>query len=421
MASISRDKNGNTTIQFVALDGKRRSIRLGKMTKHAADTFKRCVEALAAAKAANLAIDNDTAKWLVGLSDELHGRLAAVGLVVARATVNTELKEFLDAYVASRSDVEPGTLRHLNACAAKLVEFFKADKLLTEIKPGDADEFCSWIRGNRAQATASRMIKRAKQFLNAAVRKEIISKNPFADCKAGHQSNRARSFFITADMSRKVLDACPDLDWRLLFALSRYGAMRCPSEHLALTWADVDWERSRFRVDSPKTGERWVPLFAELRPFLEEAFDAAEPGDVYVVKGWRDAATNLRTRFTKIIRRAGLTPWPRIFHNLRASRQTELAAEFPVKAVCDWVGNKLTVAAEHYLQVTDMDFERAAKSGAVALQSAVQHGTAPPCMDTKNVPEVQKACENVRDGATYYKSLPRNPLTPTGFEPVSRP
>lgn len=25
-------------------------------------------------------------------------------------------------------------------------------------------------------------------------------------------------------------------------------------------------QRDRFRVDSPKTGERWVPIFAELRP-----------------------------------------------------------------------------------------------------------------------------------------------------------
>jgi integrase len=50
---------------------------------------------------------------------------------------------------------------------------------------------------------------------------------------------------------------------------------------LALKWSDVDWERNRFRVTSPKTehhegkGERWVPIFPELRPFLEEAFELA--------------------------------------------------------------------------------------------------------------------------------------------------
>src|SRR5436305_6668827 len=38
---------------------------------------------------------------------------------------------------------------------------------------------------------------------------------------------------------------------------------------------------------------------------------ALQPG------GWVNC--NLRTQFLKIIRRAGLTPWPRLFHNLRAS------------------------------------------------------------------------------------------------------
>ena len=35
--------------------------------------------------------------------------------------------------------------------------------------------------------------------------------------------------------------------------LARYGGLRCPSEVVALTWADVDWERGRFLVKAPKT------------------------------------------------------------------------------------------------------------------------------------------------------------------------
>jgi hypothetical protein len=31
--------------------------------------------------------------------------------------------------------------------------------------------------------------------------------------------------------------------------------------------------------------------------------------------GWMNA--NLRTTFEKVVERAGLTPWPRLFHNLR--------------------------------------------------------------------------------------------------------
>jgi hypothetical protein len=66
-------------------------------------------------------------------------------------------------------------------------------------------------------------------------------------------ANPERLCFVSREESQKVLDACPDAEWRLLFALSRYGGLRCPSEHLALRWGDVDWERSRFTVRSPKT------------------------------------------------------------------------------------------------------------------------------------------------------------------------
>ena len=39
----------------------------------------------------------------------------------------------------------------------------------------------------------------------------------------------------------------------LIFALSRFAGLRCPSEHLALRWSDINWERSRMIVQSPKT------------------------------------------------------------------------------------------------------------------------------------------------------------------------
>ena len=55
----------------------------------------------------------------------------------------------------------------------------------------------------------------------------------------------------------------------------------------------------------------------------------------------------------KIVKRAGLKPWPKLFHNLRASRETELAQVHPMHVVCDWIGNSPKVAAEHYLRTTE--------------------------------------------------------------------
>ena len=121
-----------------------------------------------------------------------------------------------------------------------------------------------------------------------------------------------------------------------------------------MTWGDVDWERSRICVRSPKTehhqgGEsRWVPLFPELRPYLEQAWELAEPGTQLVINRYRDARANLRTQFLRIIERAGLEAWPKLFHNLRASRETELSESFPLHVVCAWIGNSQANAAKHY-------------------------------------------------------------------------
>ena len=120
-------------------------------------------------------------------------------------------------------------------------------------------------------------------------------------------------------------------------------------------------ERDRFRVDSPKTGNRWVPIFPELKPYLEEAFELATEGAIDVTR-YRDANCNLRTQVLCIIRRAGVDPWPKLFHNLRASRETELAKIHPIHVVCSWIGHAAAIAQKHYLQVTDADFERAAHS-----------------------------------------------------------
>ena len=131
-----------------------------------------------------------------------------------------------------------------------------------------------------------------------------------------------------------------------------------------MRWTDIDWERGRFTVASPKTkgqGKPWrvVPLFDELRPILAEAFEQAAEGAVYVVASYRDANANLRTQFKRILRRAGVASWPRLFHGLRASRQTELENRFPTHVVCEWLGNSEAVARNHYLQVTEEHFQQA--------------------------------------------------------------
>lgn len=90
--------------------------------------------------------------------------------------------------------------------------------------------------------------------------------------------------------------------------------------------------------------------------------------------GWGNA--NLRTTFEKIIRRAGLEPWPRLWHSMRASCETDLARQFPLAVVAKWLGNTQAIAMRHYVDVRDVDFELAIRRepaiGDKAAQNAAQ-------------------------------------------------
>ncbi len=187
--------------------------------------------------------------------------------------------------------------------------------------------------------------------------------------RIGVKPVRDRDHFITREVADRVLDACPDAQWRPLFALSRYGGLRCPSELMALRWADVHWERCRMTIGAIKTehhsggGVRVIPIYSELRPHLEAVRDQAAPGDEYVITRYRgDSSLTLRTQLIRIIEKAGLGEWPKLWQNLRATRQTELAQRLPSYVVCEWTGNSQAVAQRHYLQVTDEHFDAAQKT-----------------------------------------------------------
>ena len=380
MASLIHKPNDRWAIQFrlFARDKHRRTVYLGQATEEQAKAIRQRIEVLVRAIRADSPPDRSTAAWAAKLDDTLYGKLAHVGLVVPRAGQEDTapvplLARFLDEYIAKRTDVKGSTATVYGHTRRCLVEFFGATRPLDRISPGEVDDFRRRLGADRktgGQGLASNTVARrcgiAKQFFHAAVKHRLIAENPFADVgSCSIREVRDRDYFITRDEAAKVLDVCPNAQWRLLFALSRFGGLRCPSEHLALEWAHVDWERSRMTVHSPKTehhegkGSRVVPIFRELCPYLDEAWALAEEGARFVITRYRDKTTNLRTQLTRIIEKAGLKPWPKLWQNLRATRETELNEEFPIQVVCAWIGNSPAIARKHYLQVTDDHFARA--------------------------------------------------------------
>jgi len=365
MASISRDAAGRVRIKFVAADKKRKAIWLGTISDRDAEMLLGKVEALLTAVKLNRPVDQQTAVWLADLSGPLAEKLAKAGLIPKPQSAT--LAGFIDRYIHGRTDVKPGTVLTYYNVRRNLVDFFGPDKPLCDITPGDAAAWRIWLKTHEGLAESSirTRCKVAKQYGWSAVEHRLIPESPFAKLKSASHGNETRFYFITQQEAQEVLEACPNAEWRLLFALSRYGGLRCPSEHLRLRWADVDWDRDRFTVHAAKTehqehgGIRVVPIFPELRPYFDEVWEQAEPGAEFVITSYRDSGKNLRTQLTRIIRRAGLEPWPKLWQNLRSSRQTELTQQHPLHVVCAWIGNTAAVAAKHYLQVTDADYKQA--------------------------------------------------------------
>jgi integrase len=329
---------------------------------------------LLAARMARTALDRDTAAWLADVSGTLRKRLAAVGLIDAPTEIDNTaaqasmvtLDRWLTTCLAKRADVSPNTRRIWGQTKARLTRFFGPDRPLARITRGDAIDWrLSLVAEKLADASVRKHCGFAKHFFAQAVDHEIIMANPFGKLVSAPVGNEARQYFVSRQETQRVLDACPDAEWRLIVALSRFGGLRCPSEHFALTWEDVNWAENRLHVASPKTERheghksRTVPVFPELRPYLEAAWEAAEHGTLHVISRHRMGAGNLRTQLARIVKRAGLTPWPRITHNLRSSRQTELEESFPSHVVCRWIGDSPQMARKHYLQVTEEHFQKA--------------------------------------------------------------
>lgn len=367
MASVIKDGRGGREgwrVRFY--DGPNRRELYFKGRKRDADDVARKCEALASAKTAGITPDPELVAWARRLDESMRDSLVRWGLCEACSPKLSKdegkyLGPFADDYIQSRSDLKPNTRRNLNQTKRVLVEYFGDRRPLRAIRPSDASAWQRWLQTDQGYsvATISGHTRKAKTIFRAAMIERLIESSPFGGLKGGKESNVDRQRFIPRDVIDRILGKCPGPQWRLIVVLCRYAGLRCPSEVLRLRWTDLDWERGSMRIDSTKTGLRFVPMLPEVRKALEDAYDAAPVGAVRCVDEYDEASPNLRTQFNRILSRAHVEAWPRIFHNLRASCRTELQESLPDHVINRWMGQSSRVAEEHYLTAHDEHWNRA--------------------------------------------------------------
>jgi integrase len=336
MASIGWEGK-RARILFRDDEGKQQSLRLGKCSQRGAEQALAGFERVLEADRIGTTLHPDGVRWLESLSKTIHARVAAHGLCQPRAEAEVvTLGTLLDRFEKSAS-VKEGTRTNYRQALAMLRARIDESTPIRSITPHMADEWRrSMNESGLASATIAKRVKVAKAVFAKAVKWGLLASSPFADLKAGSQSNADRAFYVPRDSIMAILEACPDDEWRAIIALVRFAGLRCPSEVGLLRWGDVSWDKRRLVVRSPKTAGheghdvRVVPIDPALYPILQNLFDRAEVGVEAVVPRVRDPKQNLRTQFKRIIGKAGLKPWPRRFHNLRSSCATDWVETFPI-------------------------------------------------------------------------------------------
>lgn len=370
MASIQRRGKGSFRIQFVDKDGNRKSISLSRTNLKNVQNVATRIEAINAANRAGHPVDGATADWLHGVGDVLAKKLAEAGLIEPRNIYT--LFDFIDEHFKNQTDWKSRTRARHEVTKNYLLEHFDRSTLLRDVTEADADAFARFLKEKesiKSEATRAKHVSNARSYFRAAIRRRIIRDNPFVGIRISKVGN-IKKHYVTQEEAKAVLDACPNVQWRMIFALSRFGGVRIVSEIEKLEWDHILWDQGKVLIHSPKTehhpgkDKRFVPLFPELREHLAEGLELAEPNSKYVIttsrKGKSLSAEYIRKRMAIIVQRAGIVPWAKLFNSCRSTRETELEREFSIFTVCQWLGNSPRTFKDNYHQTTEDDFKKAA-------------------------------------------------------------
>jgi integrase len=182
---------------------------------------------------------------------------------------------------------------------------------------------------------------------------------------------------VTTEEIEKIIAVCPNDEWRLLFGIARYAGLRIPSETQGLTWADVDFEKARLTVHSPKTErhegheQRVIPISPRLMQLLQQRFDSADEGEQRLITIRGQGA--VRRRVQALCEKAGVELWDRLWQTLRCSCEMSWAKSIPQYAVSQWIGHSITVSGKHYANMVPDDlYEMASGVNHRAAQGAAE-------------------------------------------------
>lgn len=358
MASITKRKAGYL-IQFY-INTERRSLAFNNdYTRSEIEEITRYIDRCVKAIANETTPDKKTMSWIEGLPQGVKKKLERVGLIEMEKeyTLQTLFNEFFTS--ADFLSLKKSTQRVKKTSYSIILEHFNTETKISEVSPNDVRLFLEWLTDRCSPATKATVIRDLKRVFNWAISLELISVNPFAKLKKGSYKNKAREHYVSMEDYQRILDQCQTQEERVAFALYRIGGLR-KAEAFILNWSDVDFERGRLLVHSPKTEHfkdrdtRTIPLFPQLRKELERAYERGIEGPILHKK-----QETIYFRLRRAIKRAGLEKWERLVQNLRSSRAIDVYRKYGALAEKEWIGHTEQTAQDHYLHLLEADFQNA--------------------------------------------------------------
>ena len=179
-------------------------------------------------------------------------------------TITEFKKTFLEWSKGIHTD---GTTETNRNSLARLVEHIGEDCDVREIKRKDLEDLMSAMRKKgRAPSYCNITMRHCRAALQKAVDWGYLDTNPFAGIKKLPVERKPPSY-IPASKVKAFLSTIKDQDFKLLLA-SYLVTGRRRIELLRLTWADVDFENSRYYIRGKAHLSRWFPMSTSFRTIL---------------------------------------------------------------------------------------------------------------------------------------------------------
>lgn len=371
MSSLFRRKSGTWAIQYT-LNGKRSTISLGRANRDVRRESQSMLDTLLDCRKYGQEPPAKVIAWLSRIDADIRKTLESSGVIqpeVADTVGHSNVKALCTLFEERGiGDWAPSTLRSYRGSIEHINAYF-GDRAAGSVTEGCVDEFITWCQAKGMEkGTIKRICAVARQVFGIALRKKLITSNPFAETKIRVAKKDDRRLFVSQELYAAVAEklaknssnARMNRELVALLALLRYGGLRL-NEPRELKWVSmIDFKNKLVKVYAPKTDSyRAVPMFPEMRGPLVDLWNHS-PGDQEYAfpimrsrnPGWFYSKTE------RALSQLGVT-FPRFPQNCRVSRSTEIMRLFGAGYESQWIGHTQKVAMEHYQSIEPTILDRA--------------------------------------------------------------